>query len=166
MREVRSKRGWSYGASSRMGIDRQRHSFGMVTFPAATDAAACIALQLQLFTDLVQKGITQRELGFIKRYLVRSYAFEIDNPPPSGCTRPSMSSYWLPADYYSAYVAQVEAVTLEAANQALKDRLNPRDLLISSWGQAWRSRPRCARPFRIWLRTKWCLSTEIRANPE
>ncbi|HWL86247.1 MAG TPA: pitrilysin family protein [Polyangiaceae bacterium] len=136
MREVRSKRGWSYGASSRMGIDRQRHSFGMVTFPAATDAAACIALQLELFTDLLEKGITARELAFIKRYLARSYAFEIDTAGKRLHQALDVELLGLPADYYSGHVTHVEAVTLEAANLALKRRLNTRDLLVSMVGTA------------------------------
>jgi len=107
----------------------------MVTFPAATDAAACIALQLQLFTDLVQKGITQRELGsssatWCAPMLSRS------TPPPSGCTRPSMSSYW---DFRLITIQRTWrrwSGDAGSGNQALKDRLNPRDLLISIVGTA------------------------------
>ena len=36
MKEIRSKRGWSYGASARTGIDRRRQSWVLWTFPAAT----------------------------------------------------------------------------------------------------------------------------------
>ncbi len=44
MREVRSKRGWSYGASSRIGQDRQRDAWYMWTFPGVRDAVACAEL--------------------------------------------------------------------------------------------------------------------------
>jgi len=136
MREVRSKRGWSYGASSRLGIDRQRHSFAMVTFPAATDAAACIALQLELFTDLLEKGITARELAFIKRYLARSFAFEVDTASKRLHQTLDVELLGLPLDYYSGHVANVEAVTLDQANGALKNRLTTRDFLVSIVGTA------------------------------
>ena len=43
MREVRSKRGWSYGASARTAIDRHRQAWIMWTFPAAEDAAPCLS---------------------------------------------------------------------------------------------------------------------------
>ncbi|MCC7536774.1 MAG: insulinase family protein, partial [Deltaproteobacteria bacterium] len=76
--EVRSKRGWSYGASSRLGRDRHREAWWMWTFPAAKDAAACLGLQLSLFDRWVDKGITRKELSFAKSYLVKSHAFEID----------------------------------------------------------------------------------------
>ncbi len=38
MKEVRSKRGWSYGASARTVVDRRRQAWVMLTFPAAEDA--------------------------------------------------------------------------------------------------------------------------------
>src|SRR5262249_50342754 len=78
MSEVRSKRGWSYGAYSRVGFDKQRDAFTMWTAPAAADAAACLSLQLELLHAWRDKGITAEELEFVKRYLMRSHAFEID----------------------------------------------------------------------------------------
>ena len=78
MRAVRSERGWSYGAYSRLAIDRRRQAFSMWTFPGAADAAACIALQLELLEGYVRDGMKPEELEFIKQYLTRSYAFEID----------------------------------------------------------------------------------------
>jgi len=136
MREVRSKRGWSYGASARLGIDRQRQAFAMVTFPAAADAPACIALELELFSELLEKGITARELSFIKRYLARSYAFEVDTASKRLHQALDVELLGLPADYYSGHTAHVEAVTLDAANAALKRRLNTHDLLVSIVGTA------------------------------
>jgi zinc protease len=136
MKEVRSKRGWSYGASSRLGVDRKRQAFSMWTFPAATDAAACVALELELLTTFVEKGITARELGFIKKYLARSYAFEVDTASKRVHQALDVELLGLPADYYSGHVAHVEAVTLETANEAVRRRIDPNDLLIVVVGTA------------------------------
>jgi zinc protease len=48
MQEVRAKRGWSYGAYSNLPYDRRRRGFSLWTFPKASDAAACIKLELEL----------------------------------------------------------------------------------------------------------------------
>ena len=136
MREVRSKRGWSYGASARLAVDRRRGSFAMWTFPAATDAADCIALEMQLLTDLVEKGVTARELTFIKRYLARSYAFEVDTAGKRLHQALDVELLGLPADYYDRYVEHVDAVTLEQANAALARRLDPKSVLIVVVGTA------------------------------
>jgi zinc protease len=136
MREVRSKRGWSYGASSRLGVDRHRQSFAMWTFPAATDAAACLRLELELLQQFVDKGIAERELAFIKRYLMRSRAFDVDTASKRLHQALDVFVLGLPADYHSAYLEKVGAVTCEEANAAVRARIHPDDALVVVVGTA------------------------------
>ena len=131
MRAVRSERGWSYGASSRVGLDRIREAWNMWTFPAATDAVACIALQLQLMEDWVANGIDAQELAFAKGYMVKSHAFSVDTADKRLEQQVETILYDLPADYYSGFTKRVEAVTLEDVNESLATRLAPRDLVMS-----------------------------------
>ena len=131
MREVRSKRGWSYGASSRLGRDRAREAWSMWTFPAATDAAACVALQLQLLERLVDQGVTARELSFARSYLTRGHAFEVDTAGKRLWQRVEVDLLDLPADYYARYLDHLGAVTLDEVNAALRKRLKVRDLVLS-----------------------------------
>ena len=136
MREVRSKRGWSYGAYARLSIDRRRQSFSMWTFPAATDAAACLGLELGLLETFVDKGVTPKETSFIKRYLARSQAFEVDTASKRMHQALDVELLGLPADYHSAYVERVNAVTVEEANASVKRRLGAGDLLVVVVGTA------------------------------
>ena len=101
---VRSERGWSYGAYARLAIDRQRQAFSMWTFPAATDAAPCVALELELLEKWVDEGITKGEAAFIKAYLIRSQAFEVDTAPKRLHQAIDVEVLGLPADYHSGYV--------------------------------------------------------------
>jgi zinc protease len=136
MREVRSKRGWSYGASARLGVDRHRQSFAMWTFPAAADAAACVRLELELLEAFVDKGITPRELSFIKRYLMRSRAFDVDTAAKRLHQALDVGVLGLPADYHSSYVTKVDAVTCEDASAAVRARIHPNDALVVVVGTA------------------------------
>jgi zinc protease len=136
MKEIRSKRGWSYGTSARLSIERRRHSFGMAAAPAANDCPPCIKLQIEMLEELVNDGITQRELGFIKNYLVRSHAFEIDTATKRLGQALEVELLDLPEDYHSKYVDHVKAVTLEGSNAALKERLTPKDLVVIVVGTA------------------------------
>jgi zinc protease len=136
MREVRSKRGWSYGASARTGIDRQRQAWVMWTFPAAEDAAACLKLTVELMEAWVKDGVTARELAFIQRYLVRSHAFDIDTAPKRLHQQLDIELLSLPADYYSGWIEHVRGVTVQAANDAIKSRIHPEDLLAVVVGTA------------------------------
>jgi zinc protease len=130
MREVRSKRGWSYGAYARLAIERRRHTFSMWTFPAASDAPGCIELELGMLEDFVGKGVTPRELTFMKRYLVRSHAFDVDTATKRMHQALDVDLLTLPADYYSGYTSHVNAVTPESANGAITARLSADDLRI------------------------------------
>lgn len=134
MQEVRAKRGWSYGASSRVGFDRQRDAFTMSTAPAATDAAACLALELELLHALREGGVTAGELEFVKRYLVRSHAFEIDTAKKRVHHKLEAALLDLPAGYHERYLEQIEAVPLGAAALAVRARLSEDDLVVSVVG--------------------------------
>lgn len=130
-RAVRSERGWSYGASSRLGIDRVREAFNMWTFPAAKDAAACIALELSLLGEWIEGGIREEELAFAKSYLIKGHAFSVDTADKRADQALDVWLYDLPADYFSSYTSRIAQVTLEQVNRALLRRLSTRDLVIA-----------------------------------
>ena len=136
MKEIRSKRGWSYGASARTGVDRRRQSWVLWTFPAAEDAGPCLRLSLELLDAWVAGGVTPREVAFIQRYLVRSHAFEVDTATKRVHQALDRECLTLPTDYFSAWLDRVRAVTPEAAMAAVKKRIHPQDLLVVVVGTA------------------------------
>jgi zinc protease len=136
MREVRSKRGWSYGASARTGVDRHRQSWVMWTFPAAEDAAPCLKLTLELMDAWVKDGVSAKEVTFIQRYLVRSHAFDVDTAAKRLHQALDVELLSLPADYYSSWLDQVRAVTPAAASEAVRRRITPQDVLAVVVGTA------------------------------
>ncbi|HEX3777314.1 MAG TPA: pitrilysin family protein [Polyangiaceae bacterium] len=132
--EVRSKRGWSYGAYSNVPFDRRRQAFTMWTFPKADDAGPCLRLELDMLRGLRENGVTKHELSWAKRYLVRSHAFAVDTAAKRVGLELDQALYDLPSDYYSRYLERVQAVTLEEANLSLQKRLSDRDLLVAVVG--------------------------------
>jgi zinc protease len=132
--EVRSKRGWSYGAYSNVPIDRQRQSFSMWTFPKADDAGPCLRLELDMLRELREKGVTKQELSWAKRYLVRSHAFAIDTAAKRVGLALDQALYDLPEAYYSRYLERVQAVTLDQANASVQNRLSVDDILVTVVG--------------------------------
>lgn len=135
-REIRSKRGWSYGAYSSLPCDRHRQAFSMWTFPKAEDAAPCIRLEIELLEAWRERGITARELAWAKRYLTRSHAFAVDTAQKRAALALDEEIYDLPAGYYAEYIDRTSAVTLDQANQAVRDRISSDDLLIVVVGTA------------------------------
>lgn len=136
MKEIRSKRGWSYGTSARLSLEQRRHAFVMSAAPGASDCAPCTKLEIELLETLVEKGVTQRELSFIKNFMVRSHAFDVDTAPKRLGHALETELLRLPADYHSHYLDHVKAVDVERANAALKARLDPKNLVIAIVGTA------------------------------
>jgi len=131
MQEIRAKRGWSYGASSRVGFDRHRDAFTMWTAPSAVDAPACLALEIELLSQVRKEGLSQEEVDFTKSYLSRSHAFEIDTPRKRVHQPFEEALYDLPSGYHTGYLARVRDVSREAVNAALTRRMPEGDLVVA-----------------------------------
>lgn len=136
MKEIRSKRGWSYGASSRAGIDRRRQAWTLWTFPAAQDVGPCLKLSIELLEQWVTGGVTGREVSFIKRYLGRSYAFDVDTATKRMHQTLDVELLGLPHDYFGSWVEHVGSVTAESASAAVKNRIDADRLLAVVVGTA------------------------------
>lgn len=134
MQEIRAKRGWSYGANARAGLDRRREAFTMSTAPAAADAPACLALELDMLRAFRDSGLDDEEIAFVKSYLVRSHAFEVDTARKRVQRKLEIPLYDLPEGYHDRYLERVEAVTREAANAAVRRRISADDLVVSVVG--------------------------------
>ncbi|HXS17679.1 MAG TPA: insulinase family protein, partial [Polyangiaceae bacterium] len=132
--EVRSKRGWSYGAYSQLGHDRRRHSFSMWTFPQASDAAACIELQLTLLEQFIERGVSKSELLAAKKYLLNSHAFALDTASKRAALALDQDLYDLPP--IETFKDRILAVTLDGVNAAIQNRLSASNLLVVVLGTA------------------------------
>lgn len=130
MQEVREKRGWSYGAYSRLGMDRQRDAWYMWTFPGSTQVVDCIRLELDLLEELVGKGISAKDHRFARTYLANSHCFDVDTAAKRLEPRIDEDLFGLPAGYYESYEQQVRAVTRKQSNEAIDARLSSRDVSI------------------------------------
>jgi zinc protease len=128
--QIRSERGWSYGAYSDLSYDRRRQAFSMWTFPKASDAAPCIRLQLEMLEHFCKDGITPKELAWAKRYLARSHAFSVDTAAKRVGLALDSELYGLPPGYHEKYVERISAITLDEANAAVRARISPADLLV------------------------------------
>ncbi len=129
-REVRGKRGWSYGAYASLAYERHRQTFSLYTFPKADDAGPCLALELELLEAWHRDGITADELGWVQQYLTRSHAFDRDTTSKRIGLKLDELLNDLPPGYYASYVPSIQAVTQAQANEAVQRRITPKDLVI------------------------------------
>lgn len=125
--EVRSKRGWSYSAQSRLYADRARDAWVVYTHPSVENARDCLALELDLARDFVQRGVRPREVAFARSYLTKSHAFDRDTAAKRLEPRVEAALFGLPLDFFVGYEARVAAVDASRASAVVRERLGGHD---------------------------------------
>jgi zinc protease len=130
MREVRVKRGWSYGASFRAARARGGHSLRLRVFPAAEQTPDTLALVIGLCEEVVAQGLSDEEIAHAKSYLEGSWAFEVDTPGERLDRRMEIEVLGLPADHLETFVPRLRALDPSAVNGALARHFRPSEAVI------------------------------------
>jgi zinc protease len=87
-----------------------------------------------MLKNLRETGVTKKELVWAQRYLARSHAFAVDTAAKRVGLALDAILYELPAGYHEHYIEHVQSVTLDLVNQAIRDRISDRDVLVTVVG--------------------------------
>jgi zinc protease len=136
MKAVRVERGWSYGASSRLGRGRLGGALRMRVFPSVENTPGCLALCLELYEQLVDKGVTADEVEFALGYLRGSWAFELATPGDRLGKRLDVLLLDLAPDTYARHLERLAALGADDINAAMRRHFRPEALTISITGTA------------------------------
>lgn len=136
MQEVRAVRGWSYSAYSSLGASRQRDAWRMWTHPSVDNARDCLALQLQLLEQWVEKGSTADEIRRAKRYLRGARCFDEDTAYRRLDVRMNAQLYGLGDEHQGGYRKAVGGVRRKDAHEAVQRRIRAQNLAIVAVGDA------------------------------
>lgn len=131
MQEIREKRGWSYGAYSRVYGDRRTGSFVFSYYPSVEDTLPALAFGQEMFGQFVDEGVTEKELEATKSYLVNAFAFLVETPARRMWQAVQTELLERPHDFIDTYTARVAAVTREDVNRAVRAHLRPDDLSLT-----------------------------------
>lgn len=123
--EIREKRGWSYGAYSSFSTDRRLGTFTIRFYPATKDTVPAMKLADELFTGLVDEGLSPQDVAFAQNYLANSHVFSIDTAERRLHELISARLTGRPDDYLDTFIKKVRAVTPAQVNAALKKHLTP-----------------------------------------
>jgi zinc protease len=120
MKEVREKRGWSYGAYSWYRSGRRPLYFAMKSVPSNKDAVPALSLMVKLFQDYARKGITKEEFQFAKKSLVNQSAFLQDTARKKLDNKVSEAVIGLPEGFYDGYQKRLQALTYAKVQGAIE----------------------------------------------
>ena len=125
MKEVREKRGWSYGAYSWFRSGKKPLYFAMHSVPSNKDAFPALDLMLDLFRDYAKKGITKEEYAFAKQSLVNQSAFLQDTLRKRLDNKVSEAVMGLPEGFYDTYQKKLVRLTHAEVQKAIRRRVDP-----------------------------------------
>lgn len=136
MKELRVKRGWTYGAYSSFQFGRQPRHYSLYFFPKTADTKPAIDLALALFQDYVKGGITKEEFDFSKTSLVNNAPFNYDTAKKRVENATTEHLTLLPHGYFKDYAGNIESVKMDGVLPALQGFFNPANLTIVVVGDA------------------------------
>lgn len=141
MKEIREKRGWSYGAYGGFRAGRNPLYFSMHTTPSNKDTGPALQLMVELFEKLGKKGISKAEFDFAKRSLVNQSAFLQDTLKKRLNNKVNEFLLGLPSGFYDKYRDKLKRVTHAQTQKALKKHIDPSRLFMLVLGTVgeWKS---------------------------
>ena len=130
MKELREKRGLTYGAYSGFSAMHSNGPFA-ISYSTRTDQMdESLRVAKQALRDYVQKGVPVDKLNDAKTGILNSYPLSLSGNSSIASTLSAMGFYGLANTYMADYPKQIEAVTPEAAHQAFVRYVNPDKMLV------------------------------------
>ncbi len=125
VREIREKRGWSYGVGAALAPGRYTGTFRIRYAPKLADVAEAIPLTLDLLRQLRTDGLPAEHLDFARSYLVNQHPFSIDTPVHKLDFLMTLHLTGRPESQVRTFVDDVLSITDEQATSALSSFLQP-----------------------------------------
>ncbi|MFV2038428.1 MAG: M16 family metallopeptidase, partial [Paracoccaceae bacterium] len=128
MREVREKRGLTYGVGTFLvPMEYGELVMGQVRSDNGRMAESIEVIK-QEWAKIAETGVTAQELEDAKTYLTGAYPLRFDGNAPIARIMVGMQMIGLPVDYISTRNDQVNAVTLEEINRVARRIYQPDNL--------------------------------------
>ena len=128
MKEVREKRGLTYGVYSYL-VDKDHADYWMGSVASANDRVAeAIEVIRDEWRKIREEGITEAELEDAKTYLTGSYPLRFDGNGPIAKIMAGMQVDGMAVDYIASRNDRVNAVTLDDVNRVARELLDPEKL--------------------------------------
>ncbi|MCY1395076.1 putative zinc protease [compost metagenome] len=141
MRELRDRRGLSYGAYAWFTPNSIGSVFAIETEVEARFSEPTKDLIEALFRAYLKEGPTEQELDDAKRYLTAKMALSFGDNESTLKRLSKMAIHGLRADYYATLQTQYQRMTLDQVKQAMAKHFDPEDLIYITAGPSVEQKP-------------------------
>jgi len=125
MKEVREKRGLTYGTYSYL-LDKDGANIWMGSVSSANNRVAeAIEVIRAEWARIAEEGVTEEQLEAAKKYMTGAYPLRFDGNGPIANIIAGMQIQGMPIDYAATRNDKVNAVTLEQVNRVAKELMQP-----------------------------------------
>jgi zinc protease len=130
-REVRDVRGWSYTAHVEYARKRPfPSSMAIRSAPAAADAVACLALELDLYRELAKGELEAGAVDFARSYLLNRYPLEMATPTDLLLPAVRNELLGLEPDELFSMQDRLRALSADEVSAALRRHLHPTQVAV------------------------------------
>ncbi len=122
---LRTRRGLTYGASSDLDCYQTAGSWEAKTFTRTTETVKTLKVMLSEVHDIHDHPITENELQTAKSYLIGHLALQFESSDSVAEQVLDLMVHGLPLDYWNRFPAEVEALTVQDVQAAIRRTLDP-----------------------------------------
>jgi predicted Zn-dependent peptidase len=127
---LREGHGFTYGAYSSLNSDQIVGNFNASAKVRNEVTDSSITEFMVELNRLVKEKVTEKELQDVKNYMSGTFAYTLQDPQTIARFAISIEKYHLPADYYSTYLKQIAAVTVDDILAMAKKYIKPSNAFI------------------------------------
>lgn len=129
-KELRVKRGLTYNASSSLTSTQARGLFSLTYATRQDQLMESLQVAHQTLYDFIQRPITKKQLEETKEGMLRAYPMSLSGNANINAQIASIGFYDLPSDYLNLYQKQVQALTTQDVQNAIRKHLRADRLTI------------------------------------
>ncbi|WP_010114584.1 pitrilysin family protein [Acinetobacter sp. P8-3-8] len=124
MKELRVKRGYTYGAYSTLTSTAARGLFSLSYATEQNQLMDSIQVAHQALNDFITKPISQKQLDETKEGMLRSFPMTFSSNANINAQIAAIGFYHLPADYLTQYQKQLSQLTTQQLQHAIRKNLH------------------------------------------
>jgi len=134
-KELREKRGLTYGVSSQIALMKANGPFIISFSTKSTNTKEALDVARKTLTKFINNGATEEELIAAKQYLTGSFPLSLASNRNIAYMLLKIAFYQMPDDFITTYIEKINAVTLKEIKLALERLIKPNKLLQVSVGK-------------------------------
>ncbi len=134
MQKVRDQLGLTYGISSGFEFRKDKGAFSISTFTKNESAGQTLQEAIKVYDQFIEQGITEKELNAAKAQMIAQFPRSMETADRFGYNLLLLDFYGIPTSYLTDFISNVEKISVDEVNLAIRKYLAVDQLKIVIFG--------------------------------